>query len=240
MQFESIEYQADGRRMIGQLALPSPTSAKRPGILVAHEALGLAEHAKRVAHRLASLGYVAFALDYVGEGKIIDIQTARPLLGELMAAPERIRALGNTALEILAARPEVDASRLGAVGYCFGGTLSLELARGGADVKAVVGMHSGLTTVRPGDARNIKGKVMVCIGSEDPLIPAEQRLAFEKEMREGSVDWRMNLYGGAWHSFTNPEADHAGLPGLRYDHATDERSWRAMIDLFDEALGKIA
>lgn len=132
------------------------------------------------------------------------------------------------------AEPRTDASRIAAVGYCFGGTVVLELARAGADLKAVVGMHPGLGSARPDDARNITGKVLVCVGTEDPFIPLEQRLAFEAEMRAAGVDWQMHLYGVAAHSFTHPWADRGNLPGLEYHQATDERSWRSMLALFDE------
>ena len=106
-------------------------------------------------------------------------------------------------------------SKIAAVGYCFGGTLVLELARTGADLKAVVGFHPGLGTARP-DSANIVGKVLMCVGADDPIIPVEHRLAFETEMRAAGVDWRMNLYGGALHSFTNPRPGLAGAhPGSR-------------------------
>ena len=113
----------------------------------------------------------------------------------------------------------------------------LELARSGADLKAVVGFHSGLGTIRPQDAKNIKAKILTCIGAQDPIIPAALRLAFETEMGEGRVDWRMNVYGGAGHSFTNPIVAALGMPGFEYHEATDHRSWAQMIDLFDETLG---
>ena len=114
---------------------------------------------------------------------------------------------------MLKAQKEVDAERLAAIGYCFGGTTALEIGRAGADVKAIVGFHSGLVTVRPQDARNIKGKVLVCIGADDPIIPPEQRAAFETEMKAAGIDWRLQLYGGAGHSFTNPAADSRGMEG---------------------------
>jgi dienelactone hydrolase len=110
----------------------------------------------------------------------------------------------------------------------------LELARGGADVKAVVGFHPRLATRRPQDSANIRGKVLVCVGTDDPLISVQERLVFEEEMRAGGVDWRMNLYGGTEHSFTNPASGLADGPGVMYHHLSDERSWRAMLDLFDE------
>lgn len=113
---------------------------------------------------------------------------------------------------------------------------TLELARGGAPLKAVVGFHSGLATARPEDASNITGKVLACIGTEDPLVSPKQRADFETEMRAGGVDWRMNLYGGAAHSFTNPTAGAMGVPGIEYHEPTDVRSWNAMLDLFNETL----
>ena len=140
------------------------------------------------------------------------------------------------ALDVLKAQKEVDAARLAAIGYCFGGTTALEIGRSGADVKAIVGFHSGLVTVRPQDARNIKGKVLVCIGADDPIIPPEQRAAFETEMKAAGIDWRLQLYGGAGHSFTNPAADSRGMKGFFYHEATDRRSWNAMIELFNETL----
>ena len=156
-------------------------------------------------------------------------------LGPWMVNPTGIRAIATEAMSVLAAQPETDAARLAAIGYCFGGTTALELARSGADVKAVVGFHSGLGTARPEDAKAIMAKVLVCIGADDPLIPPEQREAFEAEMNAGGVDWRLNLYGGAGHSFTNPDVGALGRPGFAYHEATDRRSWAAMLDLFAEA-----
>jgi dienelactone hydrolase len=161
-----------------------------------------------------------------------DIAQMMERIGELMAAPERTRALGQAGLDILLAQGATDPARVAVIGYCFGGTLALEMARGGTDLKAVVGFHSGLATARPEDAKNITAKVLVCIGAEDPLVPAEQRNAFEEEMRAGGVDWTMNLYGGAAHSFTNPNASALGIPGVEFHAPTDERTWQAMLDLF--------
>ena len=138
---------------------------------------------------------------------------------------------------MLLGEPRSDASRVAAVGYCFGGALVLELARGGADVKAVVGFHPRLATRRPHDAANIKGKVLVSVGTEDPLISVPERLAFEEEMRAGGVEWRMNLYGGAEHSFTRPGAELDGVAGISHHQLSDERSWRAILDLFHEVFG---
>jgi dienelactone hydrolase len=234
MHIEDIPYDVGGRQYIGHLAVDDASSAIRPAVLVCHEGNGLTDITKNVVKRLAGLGYVAFALDYHGGGKPLPLDEMRSTLGALMGDNAGIRALGRAGLDVLLAQPTADASRVAAIGYCFGGTMALELARGGADIRAVVGFHSGLATARPEDAANITGKVLVQIGTEDPLIPAEQRTAFEAEMRAGNVDWRMILYGNAQHSFTNELAATLTMPGIVYDESADKRSWRAMLDLFDE------
>src|ERR687898_755472 len=129
------------------------------------------------------------------------------------------------------------ADRLAERGYV---AFALDAPRGGADLRAVVGFHPGLGTSRPEDARNITGTVLVCVGSEDPYVDGNARAAFEAEMRAGGVDWRMHLYGGVQHSFTHPHADRAGIPGLAYDRAAADRAWRAMLDLFEEVIGREA
>jgi dienelactone hydrolase len=241
MRTQDIEYSADGARLVGWLAVDPDRPGRRPGVLVAPEGGGLSDLTRRVARRLADLGYVAFAMDYYGGGApLADREQMMAQIGAFSADPSRIRARAAAALQVLAAQPEADPGRLAAIGYCFGGTTALELARGGADVKAVVGFHSGLGTVRPQDARNIRGKVLVCIGVQDPIVPPEQRAAFEREMTQADVDWRMTLFGQAAHSFTNPDADATIMPGLAYHALSDERSWRAMIDLFDETFGPMA
>ena len=238
MHAEDSAYEADGLEMLGHLAVDDQRDGTRPAVLVCHEGPGLDEHAKGVAERLAGLGYVAFALDYNGGGQPMAREEVFGRLGPLMGDPDRIRALGRAGLDILLAQPQADRSKVASIGYCFGGTMSLELARGGTDLSAVVGFHSGLATSRPEDAANITATVLVCIGTEDPLIPADQRSAFEQEMRDGNVaDWRMTLYGGAGHSFTNPKASEFGMPGIAYEERADARSWREMLDLFDELWG---
>lgn len=236
MRSEEITYQADGLSMRSRLYLPDGASGRRPGVLVFPEAFGLGEHTLSSAERLASLGYVALACDLHGEAKLYnELGPVMPLIGALRQAPEHTRARARGALDALTSRPEVDAAKVAAIGFCFGGTMALELARGGADVASVVGFHSGLATTAPHDAKNIKGKVLVCLGADDPSIPPEQRSAFETEMREGRVDWRMHLYGGVVHSFTNPEADAMGRPEMaRYDAGADRRSWAEMLALFSE------
>jgi dienelactone hydrolase len=237
MRIEDIAYQADGVRMIGQLAVDDQRAGKQPGILVCHEGPGLTEHTKKIAARLAGLGYAAFAMDYHGDGKpLANPADTMARLGPWRTDPTGIRVRALAALEVLKSQKEVDPARLAAIGYCFGGTTALEVGRSGADVKAIVGFHSGLATARPQDAVNIKGKVLVCIGAEDPIIPPEQRAEFEKEMKAAGIDWRLQLCGGAGHSFTNPAADSRGMKGFFYHEATDRRSWNAMAELFDETL----
>jgi dienelactone hydrolase len=230
-----LPYQADGLAMIGELHVDETRPGGRPGVLVFPEAFGLGEHAKGRAARLAALGYAALACDLHGDGRVIDdLDTAMPLIRALRAAPDHTRARARGALDALTAQPTVDATKVAAIGFCFGGTMALELARSGAAIAGAVGFHSGLGTVVPEDARNIRGKVLVCIGADDPGIPAEQRAAFEEEMRAGRVDWRLHLYGGVVHSFTEPNADARGRPGLRYDAGADARSWAEMRAFFDE------
>jgi dienelactone hydrolase len=236
MKTQDIEYHADGARLVGYYVVDDAIAGRRPGILVAPEGGGLSDQTRTIAGRLAGLGYAAFAMDYYGDGKpLSDMNDIMPRLGVFMADPSKIRARAEAALAVLASQSEVDEGRLAATGYCFGGTTVLELARGGANLKAVVGFHSGLATVRPQDAKAITARVLVCIGADDPIIPPEQRAAFEKEMTEGGVDWRMTLYGGAGHSFTSPSVGALNRPGFEYHRPSDERSWRAMRDLFDEA-----
>jgi dienelactone hydrolase len=235
-----VRYEADGRVMVGRLVVPEGTG-KRPGVLIAHEGPGLDDHQRERATQFAEMGYVAFALDFQGGGTmIVNREAMMTRLAELASDVDRTRALGAAGLEILLGEPRVDPARVAAIGYCFGGTVVLELARSGADLKAIIGFHPGLGTSRPEDARNIKGKVLMCVGSEDPLVPPGQRAAFEDEMREGGVDWQMNLYGGAVHSFTHPRAHVVGLPHFRYDEAADKRSWQAMLDVLNEVFGQNA
>jgi dienelactone hydrolase len=239
MRTTDIEYFVSGTRYLGTLAVDESRQGKRPGVLVAHEGPGLTDLAKSFARRLAANGYIAFAMDYHGDGRSPGMEIAMQRITAHLADPTAIRAIAAAALKVLTDQPETDATRLAAIGYCFGGTTVLELARSGADIKATVGFHSGLRTARPQDAVNIRGKVLVQIGADDPVVPADQRLAFEKEMTDAKVDWRMLLYGGAGHSFTNPDVGALGRPGFAYHKPTDERSWRAMMDLFAETFATV-
>ena len=236
MDKQNAPYSADGLAMAGELYRAGSAQGKKPGILVFPEAFGLGVHARDCAQRLAELGYVALACDLHGGGKELALPDAMPVIMELRENPQRIRARAQAALDVLKSQADVDATRIAAIGFCFGGTMALELARSGAAIKGVVGFHSGLGTAAPlTDAQNIKAKVLVLLGADDPLISAEERATFEGEMRGGKVDWRMHLYGGVVHSFTNPEAGKVGMPeALAYDAAADKRSWSEMQAFFKE------
>lgn len=233
-----VTYEADGVRMMGYLALDDARSGARPAVLIAPEAPGLDDYNRERCRRMAEIGFVALALDFHGEGFVFaDRERMMANLQSFMAEPLRIRARAEAALAALKLQSNVDATRMAAIGYCFGGTIALELARGGADVKAVVAFHAGLSTARPQDAKNIKARVLVCNGADDPIVPAEQRRAFEQEMTAGNVDWRLYLHGGVGHAFTRRGSEALGVPGFGYSKTADERSWRAMLELFSETLG---
>ncbi len=238
MNHETLSYEADGLSMRSQLFF-EPADAPRAGVLVFPEAFGLGPHAISRAERLAALGYVALACDLHGDGRVIDgLEEALGLLKPLFADPGRTRARAHAGLAALLARQEVDRDRVGAIGFCFGGTMALELARSGADIHAVVGFHSGLATAAPkSDAASIKARVLVCIGADDPMIPPAQRAEFEDEMRGANVDWQMHIYGNTVHSFTNQEAAKRNMPdAIRYSPESDARSWRALQALFADTL----
>ncbi len=238
MHHETLTYEADGLTMKSQLFF-EPGEGRRAGVLVFPEAFGLGDHAINRAKRLASLGYVALACDLHGDGKVVSgLDLAVGLLQPLFSDPSRTRARATAALAALTARAEVDAGRVASIGYCFGGTMSLELARSGAAIRAVAGFHSGLGTVASKtDAQAIRARILVCIGADDPMIPPEQRATFEDEMRSAKVDWQMHMYGGVVHSFTNEGAAAVNMPdAIRYSAEADHRSWAAMMQLFSETL----
>jgi dienelactone hydrolase len=238
MKIEALRYSDGETEFVGYLADPEG-SGKRPGVLIAHEAPGLNDHPKRRARMIAELGYVALAVDLYGGGRIAQgPEQTQQLMGALREDVPKLRRHARAGLDALAKLPSVDAGRLGAMGYCFGGLTVLELARMGAPLAGVVSFHGILSTKTPEDARNIKGKVLVCTGAEDPLVPPDQLAAFQQEMTKGGVDWQVKIYGGAKHAFTNPDAGHAGRPALAYQAAADARSWDAMATLWFEVFGK--
>jgi dienelactone hydrolase len=232
---ERIEYRHGDTLLEGFLYYDDASEGKRPGVLVVHEWWGLNDFAKRRAEQLARLGYVAFALDMYGKGKVtMDPKVAGEWAGIFRNDRLLGRARAAAGLEVLKSRPQVDPARIAAIGYCFGGSMVLEIARGGADLRGVVSFHGGLATPNPADARKIKGKVLVLHGADDPFESSAEIAAFQEEMRQAKVDWQMVYYGGAVHSFTNPESGKAGIMGVGYNEAADRRSWQAMRDFFEE------
>ncbi len=232
---DKVTYRQGDAELVGFLTYDDAVVGMRPGVLVAPEWWGVNEYAKRRAEQLARLGYVAFALDMYGNGKTTtDPKEAGLLAGRFRSDRQLMRKRAAAGLDVLKSRPQVDQTRLAAIGYCFGGTVVLELARSGADLKGVVSFHGGLATPNPADAKNIKGRVLVLHGADDTFESPAEIAAFQEEMRQARVDWRMVFYGGAVHSFTNPDADKAGIKGVAYNEAADRRSWQAMQDFFAE------
>ncbi len=236
MKTEDIDYRDGETSLNGFLAYDESVEGKRPGILVVHEAWGLGDHVIERAKMLARLGYVAFAVDMYGDRRQVgDLPAAMELIGDLRSSPAKFRGRIGAALDVLRSRPNVDASKIAAIGFCFGGTTVLELARGGADVAGVVSFHGGLQTTSPAEPGTIKASVLVCTGADDPMIPPQQVVEFEDEMRKSGADWQVISYGDTVHSFTNPDAGKAvSLPGVAYNELTDKRSWAAMRAFFDE------
>src|SRR4030095_9644271 len=205
MQTKDIDYVADGAILRGFLAL-NENAGRAPGVLVFPEGLGLGDFAMEKARHLASLGYVAFAADMFREGRQAkNLQEVATIVGGLRAEPERLLARANAAVATLAGLPQVDASRLAAIGFCFGGSVVLELARSGAALKAVVSFHGVLATKHPASEGQVKASILVLTGAEDPLAPADQVAAFEAEMRAAKVaDWQVGSYGNTMDGFNNP------------------------------------
>jgi dienelactone hydrolase len=238
MQTRDVEYRCDEATMRGHLVWDETVTVRRPGVAVFHEGLGLGDFAMARARMVAELGYVALAADMFGERRQArNLQEVATVVGGLRAAPEKLRARGQAALNALAALPQVDASRLAAIGFCFGGSVVLELAREGADLKAAVSFHGVLATKHPAASGGVRASVLVCTGADDPLAPPDQVTAFENEMRTANVrDWQVISYGNTLHGFTNPAADGSMMRTALYNEQADRRSWAAMKGLFGEVL----
>lgn len=232
---KSVEYKHGVATLEGYLAYDDSFTGKRPGVLVIHEWKGLNDYAKMRADKLAGLGYVAFALDMYGEG----IRPTDPKEASAQAAiyyKDRplMRSRAQAGLDQLLANPLVDKSKVAVIGYCFGGSCALELARSGAPVAGTVTFHGGLTTPTPQDAVNVKGKVLVLHGGADPNVKPEDVAALEKEMTDAKVDWQVNIYSDAVHGFTNPANGDDPSKGVAYNARADARSWEAMKAFFAE------
>jgi dienelactone hydrolase len=236
-----VEYKQGNTALEGYLAWDDAVQGQRPGVLVVHEWMGLGDYAKSRARKLAEMGYIAFAADIYGKGiRPKTPQEAAAQSGIYKKDRQLMRARVQAALDVLRHDPMCDPKRIAAIGYCFGGTCVLELARSGADIAAVVSFHGGLDTPTPADAKNIKCKVLVLHGGDDPHVPPKDVEAFEAEMRAGGVDWQLVVYGGAVHGFTNPGSGDDKSRGAAYDARADRRSWEAMKTFFAEVLKRAA
>ena len=234
MQLLPIKYSAGGQDFEGLLADGSK-GAKAPGVIVAHESPGLTAHIRQRTLALAELGYIAFALDLFGV-RDLDLEEARRHSGLVVNTPGLMLLRTKAALETLAGFESVDRGRLAAIGFCLGGAAVLELARAGAPIRCAVGFHPGLKRPAGSIDDKVSAKVLVMVGDQDPVVPAEDRAAFAQSMTAAGADWQLHVFGGVGHSYTNPAIDSYGWPGFRYDAVADRRSWRAMLDLFEETL----
>jgi dienelactone hydrolase len=226
---DNIEYTHEGKTFKGYLVYDDVTLGVRPGILVVHEWWGLNDYIRGRADQLARKGYVVLAADMYGDGAVTtDPKEAAKRAGPLREDRSLMRERAKAALEVLKKHDLAEPGKIAAIGYCFGGTVVLELARSGADVSGVASFHGILDTPNPEDAGNIKSRVLVLHGSDDPSVPFEQLAAFMEEMRRGGVDWQVDIYGGAVHAFTNPAAGRDKTKGVAYNEKADRRSWEAL------------
>ena len=235
---ETIQYGIDGESFTGLLAYDDAIKEKRPGVLVVHEWWGANDYAHKRAQDLAKEGYVAFALDMYGTGKIADHpEQAKAFMTatlEKMPVAEKRFEKGKA---ILQSQALVSGDKIAAIGYCFGGGIVLHMARQGADLDGVVSFHGSLGTQTPAEKGAVKAKVKVFNGAADPFVTEEQIAAFKQEMTAAKVDYDFVNYPGAVHSFTNPGADAVGkkfnMP-LAYDPKSDNDSWRGMLEFFKQ------
>ena len=232
-----VEYEANGVPLQGYMAWDDAAKGKRPGVIVVHEWWGHNQHARHAADKLASAGYVAFALDMFGKGRVTTHpESAQAFVAEAMKDADAIPSRFDAALAQLKADPHTDPARIGAIGYCFGGAVVLGMARAGEDLKAVGTFHGALATQHPAEPGKVKAKLLIQTGSADPMVPADAVAAFDKEMKAAGVNYRIITYPGAKHSFTNPRADSSGVPGLSYNASADQKSWAELLKFFKKEL----
>ncbi len=235
---EPVEYKEGTTVLSGYFAYDASAKDKRPGVVIVHDWMGVSDYVKMRAEQLVKLGYVAFVADIYGKGvRPANAQEASAEAGKYKNNRPLLRARVRAALDELKKHSQVDTKRLAAMGYCFGGGTVLELARSGADVLGVVSFHGTLDSPTPEDAKNIKGKVLVLHGGDDPYVPAKDVMAFQDEMRKAGVDWQFVAYGGAVHAFTQKGAGNDNSKGAAYNEAADKRSFKAMQAFFQEIFG---
>jgi dienelactone hydrolase len=231
-----VPYEIDGEAFEGMLIYDDSVSRPRPGLLMVPDWLGVTESSARQAELIAGDKYVVFMADMYGKAvRPSNAQEAGAAAGAVRGDRALMRKRAQAAVEVLKAQAKqvaLDTDRLVAIGFCFGGGAALELARSGADLQGFVSFHGNLDTPNPADAQNIKAPVLVLHGADDPSVPSEQVEGFIAEMKAAKTDWQLVSYGGAVHSFTNPQANTPGRN--QYHPQVAARSYRAMNDLFDE------
>lgn len=231
---EEIEYRLGDSVFSGYFAYDDALAGKRPAVMVVHEWWGHGPYAQRRARELAALGYLAFANDMYGKGVYAKThEEAGKLAGAVRGDRQRMRALAGAGLEAMKKHKKADTEKLAAIGYCFGGTTVLELARAGTDIRGVASFHGSLETPSPDLTKDVKAKVLVLHGAEDLRVGAGLS-GFQDEMRRAKADWQLISYGGAVHSFTVKEAGDDPSKGAAYNEAADKRSWLALKTFLSE------
>ena len=233
---KEIPYKDGDVSLTGYLAYDDAVKTPAPGVLVVQEWWGQTDYVRSRTEQLAKMGYIAFAADMYGDRKIVETpDEAKALTEPFYADRGLMRQRGNAALETLKAQPQVDKRRLGVIGFCFGGTTALELARFGVDVKGVVSFHGGLDTDKPAVPAAVKAQVLALNGADDPMVPPAQKDAFKKEMETAGVTYKSIDYAGATHAFTNPGATEKGkkfnMP-VAYNEKAATESWAEMSTFF--------
>lgn len=220
----------------GYFACPMDTQTPRPAILIAPTWAGRNAQAMERANMLARLGYAAFAIDLYGEGRVGQTrEECNTLMSNVAANRSHLLDRLLTTLDTLKVQPEVDAERIAAIGYCFGGLCVLDLARGGAAVRGVISLHGSFSTPTGIPTPEIQAKILVLHGFEDPMATPEQAVELGRELSERRADWQIHFYGATMHAFTNPEANDREF-GTVYNPMADERSWRQTQDFLSEVL----
>lgn len=226
---QTVEYRLGPLMMKGFVAHGHLGSGKSPAVMIAPEWSGLNDYARRRARQLAELGYIAFAIDPYGEGKeAASPGEAAQLSGRLRNDPATLRARMSAALEYLKSRADVDTARIAVIGYCFGGTCALELARSGAHISGVVSFHGGLSALMPARPDDINAPILVLHGADDPNVPPAQVEAFKEEMKSAGATIEFVAYPGAVHGFTNPKNGNDNSRGVAYNEEADRESWEKM------------
>ncbi len=232
---ETVEYKQGDTTLEGVHVYDDTKQGKRPGVLIVHQWKGLGPYEKERGQMLAKLGYNVFAVDIYGQGvRPTNPKDAGALAGKYKSDRALLRERVKAGLETLKKNELTDGKKIAAIGYCFGGTTVLELARSGADIAGVVSFHGGLGTPNPGDAENIKCKVLALHGADDPNVPVQEVEEFGKEMHDAKVDWQLVAYGNAVHSFTDWNAGNDNSKGAAYNEKADKRSWEDMKQFFAE------